>query len=201
VLLTNPGAGWQVQSLAREAEVSLGLASRVKEMLREGGYVVEENRRIKLASVFPLLEDWSKVYTYKKNNIYEYFSQLDSRTIERVVRQYCDENRLRSALTLLSAASRVAPMVVMDKAFLYVEKDIPKLADRLGFKSVSSGANVMLLQPYDPGVFYKSEAVEDVTVVSTVQLYLDLVKFKGRGEEAAEFLRQTTLENDQRRNG
>ena len=59
------------------------------------------------------------------------------------------------------------------------------MADRLGLKRVSSGANVTLLEPYDEGVFYGANTVEGAPVVSPIQLYLDLTQTKARGEEAA----------------
>ena len=53
------------------------------------------------------------------------------------------------------------------------------------FKEVGSGANVTLLAPYDEGVYYGVLTQEGSRIVSPVQLYLDLIGFKGRGEEAA----------------
>jgi len=51
-----------------------------------------------------------------------------------------------------------------------------------------SGAGVMLLGPYDEGVFYGTQVMDDIRIVSPVQIYLDLKSYKGRGEEAAEVL-------------
>ena len=59
------------------------------------------------------------------------------------------------------------------------------MVDRLGLKSVSTDANVTLLQPYDEGVLYGTREIEGAPVVSPVQLYLDFAGIKGRGEEAA----------------
>ena len=43
---------------------------------------------------------------------------------------------------------------------------------------------VIVLKPYDKGVFYGVQDVNGVSVVSGVQLYLDLKKYRGCGEEA-----------------
>ena len=56
---------------------------------------------------------------------------------------------------------------------------------RSELKEVGSGANVTLLTPYDEGVYYGVSTREGSRIVSPVQLYLDLIGFKGRGEEAA----------------
>ncbi len=53
---------------------------------------------------------------------------------------------------------------------------------------VPTGANAILLRPFDEGVLYGSQDVEGDRVVSDVQLYLDLASQRGRGEEAATFL-------------
>jgi hypothetical protein len=55
-------------------------------------------------------------------------------------------------------------------------------------KEVESGANVMLLGPYDEGVFYGTQVIDDIRIVSPIQIYLDLKSYKGGGEEAAEAL-------------
>ena len=55
-------------------------------------------------------------------------------------------------------------------------------------KKVESGANITLLIPSDEGVFYGASEIEGVPVASPIQSYLDLVSFRGRGEEAAQFL-------------
>ena len=39
--------------------------------------------------------------------------------------------------------------------------------------------------PYDEGVFYGTRQLEGVKVASSVQLYVDLYNFAGRGEEAS----------------
>ena len=59
------------------------------------------------------------------------------------------------------------------------------VAKNLGLKPVPSGANVTLIKPYDEGVFFGTRKLEGAPVVSPVQIYLDLIQNKGRGEEAA----------------
>jgi len=63
-----------------------------------------------------------------------------------------------------------------------------EIAAALELKAVPTGANVILLRPYDEGVFYGLQDVGGAKVVSDIQLYLDLKSYKGRGEEAADFL-------------
>ena len=58
----------------------------------------------------------------------------------------------------------------------------------LDLKEVESGANIMLLGPYDEGVFYGTQVIDDIRIVTPLQIYLDLIGYKGRGEEAAEVM-------------
>lgn len=74
------------------------------------------------------------------------------------------------------------------RAFAYVEKIEEDIALLLDLKEVQSGANISLLSPYDEGVFYGSRMFDGDRIVSPVQVYLDLLSFRGRGEEAANAL-------------
>ena len=49
-------------------------------------------------------------------------------------------------------------------------------------------ANLVLLEPYDAGVYHGAQAIGHARVVSPVQLYLDLMAQHSRGEDAADFL-------------
>ena len=196
VLLSNITKLWQVQEIAKEADVSLGLASKIKDQLKEEGFLIEESRLLKLVSPDRLLDAWSEKYSYKRNRLYEFYSNSNVAAIEWAVQANCFNNNIKCALTLFSGAARVAPHVRMEKAFIYVEKGIDRLTKTLDFKTVTSGPNVMLLEPYDQSVFYKTQMVGADVVVSNIQLYLDLKRYKGRGEEAAEFLKQAKLKKE-----
>jgi hypothetical protein len=194
VLLADVKKWRQVQEIAEEANISIGLVSRLKQKLLEEEFVVQENRRLRVKSPQRLLSAWSESYKYKRNEVAEYYSLDDASAVEERLAAYCSERSIRYALGLFSAASRIAPYVRTSKAFVYVEANLEETAEALQIKRVSTGANVMLLRPYDPGVFFKSREIDGINVVSDVQAYLDLKSYKGRGEEAANFLLQHSLE-------
>lgn len=79
----------------------------------------------------------------------------------------------------------MAPAVRYQRATAYVADEVGAIAEKLGLKRVSSGANVTLIEPYDNGVFFGTRELEGSPVVSPIQIYLDLMQIKGRGEEAA----------------
>jgi hypothetical protein len=79
-------------------------------------------------------------------------------------------------------------MVKGQRAMIYVSRDIDLVADKVGLKSVETGANIVLIQPYDEGVYWNAKPIGDLQISDPVQVYLDLKKYPGRGEEAADFL-------------
>jgi len=193
VLLSDLNRWWQVQEIAGEAGISIGLVSRLKQKLLEEEFVLEQDRRMRVKSPQRLIDAWVENYRYKRNIIVDYYTLDETQKVERRIANYCSQQNIRYALGLFSAASRVAPHVRMNKSFVFVDVNLDQVASALNFKPVPSGSNVVLLKPYDAGVFYKSRDIDGLRVVSDVQIYIDLKTYKGRGEEAADFLMQHSL--------
>lgn len=188
VLLNSPCKSWKTQTLATEAGVSLGMASKVKQRLEAVEWIEAQTAGFKLTEWNELLSEWQKQYHYTKNEIFDFYSLKSEAYIEEQLSEYCQKNNIRYALTLFSGASRIAPYTRFKRVHAFLEKDIDKLKETLDLKPVSSGANITLLVPYDNGVFYGLKEYQGIPVVSPIQLYLDLMNYKGRGVEAAQFL-------------
>jgi hypothetical protein len=188
VMLANPRRSWQVQKLAQEANVSLGLAFKIKERLLDLEYAREEKKNILLNRPGELLDKWADNYSLRRNRMYDYFGFEEPKEIEQRLAGYCQEREIPYALTLFSGAALVAPFARYTRGFAYVSEGIPELAGSVELKEVSSGPNFTILEPYDKGVFYGSRKIGGLEVACDVQLYLDLVGYKGRGEESAKFL-------------
>jgi len=208
-VLAEPDREWRVRNLAAEAKVSLGQAFNVKTMLLNAELANESGRgparRFRLVKPEELLLEWAANYSYTKNTCAGYYSFDDTRTLERRLAEYCRTNNVTYAFTLTSGAALVAPMLRYDTAFAYVAGKQDELRLALGLKPVETGPNLILLEPYDEGVFYGSREVgvegrasegppaPSGRVVSDVQLFLDLKSYKARGEEAAKFLLEEKL--------
>jgi hypothetical protein len=188
VMLCNPKRFWQVQELANEAKVSLGLAFKVKERLLDLEYAREENKNICLNLPGELLDKWAENYSFRKNRMFDYFGIVEPKELERKIAEYCKDKRIPYALTLFSGAALVAPYARYTRGFVYVGNKIQEVAESVGLKEVSSGPNFTILEPYDEGVFYAIRETEGIIVACDVQLYLDLIGYRGRGEESANFL-------------
>jgi len=188
VMLCNPKRSWQLQELANEAKVSLGLAFKVKKRLLDLEYAREENKNICLNRPGDLLDKWTENYSFRKNRMSDYFSIVEPKELERKIAEYCQDKRIPYALTLFSGVALVAPFARYTRGFVYVGNKIQEVAESVGLKEVSSGPNFTILEPYDEGVFYARRETQGIIVACDVQLYLDLIGYRGRGEESAKFL-------------
>ncbi|MGH9391703.1 MAG: type IV toxin-antitoxin system AbiEi family antitoxin, partial [Vicinamibacteria bacterium] len=164
---------------------SLRQVANVKSLLLDKEWVASGSDGIFLREPEPLLREWAAAYELRKNKPESFYSLKDVDEVERELAKRCQEIGLRYALTAFSGAVRLAPAVRYRRAYAFVDRP-GTLADLLEIKRVDSGENVLFLTPYDDGVFYDSRSIDDLRVVSPIQLFLDLSSIRGRGEEAAE---------------
>lgn len=193
VLLAAGRRNWRIQELADEAEVSLGQTANVKKLLLDREWMEADGEGLRLRSlddaVLPLLTEWAANYRAERNAVSEYHSLKSIPQTEAELAQA----KVRLAFTGFSGAARFAPAVRYQRVTAYVLGGISALIERMGLKPVPSGGNVALIEPYDEGVFYGTRTVERAPVVSPVQLFLDLMQTKGRGEEAAQAILEEAI--------
>lgn len=191
IMLEDPSRVWQVQDLSETAQISIGLASKVKQKLLDLDFAMASTGGLKLKEPEDVLHEWSREYSYKDNESLGCYAPGGMHELEGQLQNYCQLKNISYALTLFSASNRIAPFVrgiSMSSAF--VDADLDQVAKDLGWKPVPSGANFLLLKPLDEFILRDSRTSKDWTgiVVSDLQLYLDLASHKTRGQEAAEFL-------------
>ncbi|OGB88229.1 MAG: hypothetical protein A3H39_03305 [candidate division NC10 bacterium RIFCSPLOWO2_02_FULL_66_22] len=194
VLLLDPKKTWKLQPLAQEAGVSLGQVYNVKKLLVDREWIRTDEEGLRLVEPSPLLTEWSQNYTYRRNAARDFYSLDAPPEIESKLATACRDRSVQYALTGFSAAARLAPMVRYQRVTAYVSGDFGGLVKTLGLKEVPSGANVTVLSPYDDGVFYGAADINGIQIVSPVQAYLDLIGYRGRGEEAATFLLEQVIQ-------
>jgi len=188
VLLVYPFRTWKAIDLAKEAQVSLGMITQVSKKLIEEEWLKKTSQGISLTQPENLLTDWSNNYTIKRNAQFNYYSMKPLQDLEIEIGDICNKMNIPYALTGFSASNRLAPMVRGQRAMIYVSREIDSVAEKVGLKPVESGANVILIQPYDDGVFWNARSIGDLEISEPIQVYLDLKRYPGRGEEAADFL-------------
>lgn len=194
VLLNSPPTPWRIESLRQQAGVSIGLVATVRKILLDREWATEDKAGLIMRRPRSILDEWSSDYSYRRNEIFEYYSIEGISDLETKLGAFCGQRGIKFALTMFSGAARVAPHTRFNRMFAYIEDKVEDVGDQLHLKAVDSGSNLMILRPYDAGVFYGVKFYEDLPVVSPVQLYLDLRGYKGRGEEAAEFILKEVLE-------
>jgi len=193
VMLSNPEKKWFVRDLAEEADVSLGQASNVKKRLLDYEFIIEEKKEFRLSQPEKLLQRWVENYSYAKSTMSNFYSLKPPREFEMRFSQYCGAQNLPYAFTLFSGAARIEPFVRYNRVFAYATTFPQTAQDDLQLKLVRTGANVTILTPYDEGLLYDLQSVNDEEIVCDVQLYLDLKSYGGRGDEAAEMILEKRL--------
>jgi len=190
VLLSQPKRAWKTADLAAEAGVSFGLVANVKKLLADREWLGTNTDGMYLARPGELLDDWVKAYNYRRSQMHEFYSLSEIPAVEAGLAETCERLGVQYALTSFSAAMRLAPMVRYNRVMAYVQGDLSAVAAEARFKPVDSGANVILLAPYDDGVFYGAAPVGGIMTASPVQVYLDVIGSRARGQEAADAIRQ-----------
>ena len=188
---------WILRELSGAAQVSLGQTSKVCRRLSEEEYAGKTEKGIQLTQPGKLLDAWREQYTLDKSTRKAYYS------FERIPEQLMakvaaigKQKGWRYAVTSFSAASLIAPFVRGVGVTTWYINDavaIEMWVRALDLRPVESGPNARIYIPYDPGVFYRTQSIDDVTLAGNVQLYLDLYANPARGREQAEFLREQKI--------
>ena len=143
-----------------------------------------------------LINDWVAEYRFELNEFDTYYSP--DKNILSKLKNYLKDKQY--ALTLHSGANLTTSFVVTDHVYVYVRpenwgKDILELRQQLDLKELVRGGNVHFIWPYyKNSVFYGTRTIKGYTVVSDLQLYIDLYNFKPRGREHAEYLKKALEE-------
>jgi len=188
VMLNNPRIDWKTQALADRAKVSVGQVANIKKLLKDKEWTIESNDGFRLKKPADLLAEWSENYSFRKNEVRDFYSMASIASVEQIISKACAERDIQFGLTGLSGSARLQPGIRYQRTMAFLS-DIPgDFIETVGLKDVASGANVSLMIPYDIGVFAELHNYDFIPVVSPVQIYLDLKSFKGRGEEAAQII-------------
>lgn len=188
VLLVRYPQAFNVRQLAREAHVSLGVVSRVSQVLIRERIAMRSSARaeLKLMAPFDLLKRWATINSFIANTKFvEYYTQEED--ISKFLEKFKEVNGPEYAVTGLTGAMYTAPFVRPTNVHIYVktEEDANKFANLLNLMPVEENGNVKFAIAEGDGIFYGMKDIRGVKVVSDVQLYVDLLNFPSRGEEAA----------------
>jgi hypothetical protein len=211
-MLHEPLRGWRVSELAEHPDVavSVGLVSKVKRSLVRENYAMVKDRLVYLHKPLDLLNAWVRNYSGPTGQR-QFYLRGETPEAETRISHWFERAKITYALARFSAAWRLAPEVRYSVASMYVGAEALKpsalesLRADCGAKEVESGANLVLLTPFDEGVFVRRMQTPEQTT-SPLQTYLDLKTMAGRGEEAAgavfaKYLHQTFESGDKAEGG
>ncbi|MDI6891775.1 MAG: type IV toxin-antitoxin system AbiEi family antitoxin [Actinomycetota bacterium] len=194
VMLENPKEVWTLKVLSAAAKASLKQTYLVTNALDEKGFVDKKRGAITLTKPGELLDLWANNYNITINEIQTFYSfEKTPASLMKKVSRIAKENDLQYAFTLHAGASLVAPFVRFTDVHFYIVGSPDIWVKKLDLRPVEYGGAVHLIIPYDEGVFYNKQVVEDMVVVPNTQLYLDLYNYPARGREQANFLRKQKL--------
>jgi len=186
---------WVVRDFTGPGGVSLGMSQEVLKAMEKKGYIERvkkgPNSYAILTNKEKLISDWLEEYSFDQNVIDTYYSA--NKNILNKFRKILKENQY--ALTLHTGANLITSFVRTEEIFIYMnlkdrKKDISDIRQKLDLKELVKGGNIHLIHPfYKNSVFLKTQKIKGYTVVSNLQLYLDLYNFQPRGREQAEHLK------------
>lgn len=188
---------WGIRELARAIGLDAGFVSRMAKELENRNYLSRKDQKIKLHEPEIILKDWAHEYDYRKNNQYKYFCLSKSPDeILNKIKKIDVPDKIKYALGLHAGANLISSYAVYNEVHIYINDmdNLKWFEKKLDLRKVEEGANVILLFPfYKNSVFYNTQKVKDLNVVSDIQLYLDLYKYPIRGVEQAEHIFENRL--------
>lgn len=187
-LLQAPSEPTQITLLAKACSMSPAGVFFVVELLESKGFVTrDQRRRIMVSEPRRLLLEWAQNWSVEKSRANRYFSF--EKGPERLISSISENAKrlgVEYAFTGMAGASFVAPFTRYEDVWVYVRGESETLRGALDLRPVTSGANVVILTPYDEGVFMGAHDVRGTQVVSDIQLFVDLYTNPARGQEQAE---------------
>lgn len=172
-----------ISDLAAKSGVDVSYASRMVDWLAREALLTRAPRGpVQAVRQAELIRRWAEDYEVLKSNDARSF--LDPRGLENFAKRLRDSPS-RYAVTGSMAAARIAPIAPSRLAMVYVD-DPDSAASALNLRAVDTGANVMLLGPFDPVVFERTWKDRSTTFVAPSQAAVDLLTGPGRAPAEAE---------------
>ena len=187
-----------IRDLAGELHLTASYVSKVLRELERRGYLARRVDGVSLRRPAELLDDWLHFYRGRQPYFRKtYFAPVTSATLLVDAARKADFALWPDyALTLQSGASLVSRYAEFDSLEVYVRdpNQADQIASQLGARPATRGPNLVVMVPYyRVSAFFGQRTVKGLTVVSDLQLYLDLYDFPQRGREQAERIYERRL--------
>lgn len=182
-----------IRELAATSGASAPTLSRVVEFLDREGIVTRETRGPVLTVDWEAaIRRWAVDYAQASSNTP--MTCLEPRGLPAILEKL-DEADPMYAATGAFAAQSFDPIAPAKTVTLYVE-DAARFSDQLNLREIETGANVVLLEPFDPVVFDRTIWRNGLRCVAPSQLCVDLLTGPGREPSQGEELLRWMQENE-----
>jgi hypothetical protein len=194
-LLVDVAPPFGVNEAAAACQIAPGYVSRLLDALdREG--LVDRSRgggvvRVDIAG---LLQRWAETYDVFRTNTASRFVATNGPE-EALSRLATDREVSQFVVTGSFAAVRVAPVAAPALLVAYCD-DIAKAPGAPGLLPSDRGANLILLQPFDPVVFDRTRTESSVTYAALSQVAVDCLTGNGRMPSEGETLIDWMIHNE-----
>lgn len=191
-----------VKELAELAKVSPATASETLTALERFDWLNSRgqgpSKERQLVEPGALLDEWSRQVLADRPLLYRryYVPSIDPEALDDRIARVCEAHDADYVITQEAAAQRYAPFlstISQVKCRMVPGRATEEAISELGARVVSEGANLMVIETRSPGEFLFKERLENIWLASPVQVYLDLMRGKGRAKEMAEHLRRARI--------
>lgn len=188
-LMRDVSQPWKLSQLSEKLHCSIGQVSKVKDYLCEQLWAQMSSDGLRILDPQAIMIAWGEAYSEKSTlfDMLDCYSLLSIPEFEETIRTIRITRGLDCFLTGFSGGVRYAPVVRYTKMHLMIrERDLNEFLEVAACKPVESGANVQIHVIPSDELLHDARIIGDQRVASPVQVYLDCMRLKGRGEEMAE---------------
>jgi hypothetical protein len=182
-----------VSELAAAAGLTKGYASRLLDTLDDEALIERtEQRGVASVDIPGILRRWASTYDiFRTNAAQRYLAPAGAPTALKQLQLVVG----RTAVTGSFAAGRLAPIAAPTLLTIYADE--PKLViEALDLIPADQGANVAILQPFDPVVWDRTSVLDRITYVAPSQAAVDCLTGNGRMPAEGEALMQWMVNNE-----
>lgn len=185
-----------VRELAQATGLAPGYVSRLLDALDEDALAERSKRgRVQSVDVAGLLRRWAESYDVFSSNDAATF--LAARGAAQALLPLADlPDAAQTAVTGSFAAVRLAPVAGPALLCVYCE-NVNALAEGLDLIPTDEGANTVLLRPFDPVVWQRTDRQDGIRYVAPSQAAIDCLTGNGRMPAEGEALLEWMLANEQ----
>ena len=194
-LLEDTTVPWKIKYLSEEVGCSIGMVSRIKTFLCEQQWAEMTGEGLRITDEENLLQEWSEMYSLPEG-IVRCYAIGSIAAFEARLKEIREKQGIESYLTGFSGGVRYAPVVRYNKIHVLVKPEkIDEFINLTECRRVEEGANILIL-PAREELITGARLQKGDWVASPVQIFLDCMQIKGRGEEMAKGVLYKEIKHD-----